>query len=199
MSFVGHTITHSPLASPSGLRYAMASAFPFNYPSTDVASTPAYSAKKITGTPLASPGPKANNRQTPKLPDAFNQHHSIIALRESNASGRPRRSSFAVSAIRAPDSPFTGPGSPSQPHQQKKPRRLSFAELPTIARDPQALPAGRGVVGLGFVATAEGPTRPNITKSRRDSILERVPTPYPKDEEAESYFDVKFGASEEKV
>lgn len=180
----------------------MASAFPFNYPSTDIAAAaaaaPVHGAAKMPGSPLASPGPKAG-RKTPKLLDAITQHHNIVALREASLGGRPRRSSFAVSAIRAPDSPFTGPATPSgQPHQQKKPRRLSFAELPVIAREPQPLQAGGGMVGLGFIASGEGQTRPSITKSRRDSILERVPTPYPKDEEAESYFDIKVRASEGK-
>ncbi|KIO31129.1 hypothetical protein M407DRAFT_5165 [Tulasnella calospora MUT 4182] len=199
MSFVGHNIAHSPRASPSGLRYAMVSAFPFNYPSTDITAAPVHGAKKMSGSALASPGPKAT-RKTPKLPDAFNQHHAIMALRESSVSGRPRRSSFAVSAVRAPDSLFTnGPASPGQVHQQKKPRRLSFAELPAIARDPQPLRLGGGVVGLGFVASEEGNTGPSITKSRRDSIVERVPTPYPKDEEAESYFDLRLGTSKEKM
>ncbi|KAG8951574.1 hypothetical protein FRC04_005861 [Tulasnella sp. 424] len=197
MSFVGHTITHSPIVSPSGLRYAMASAFPFNHTSTDITAASAHAAMKTSGSPRASPGPKVS-RQSPKLPDglAFNQHHSIIALREQTVAGRPRRSSFAASATCPPGSPFAS-ASPRQPHQQRKPRRLSFAELPAPVRDLQLFRAGAGGAGLGFVVPEEEKAKPSVTKSRRESIAERVPTPYPQKDEAESYFDPKFGASEE--
>ncbi|KAG8976846.1 hypothetical protein FRB90_009020 [Tulasnella sp. 427] len=200
MSRVGHTISHSPLVSPSGLRYAMASAFPFNNTPNEIAAASVHhpATLKTPGSPLLSPKPKPV-RQTPKLtemPGAFNQHHAAVAvLRE--AAGRPRRSSFAASAFHPPGSPFTAGGlaaSPRTPNPQKASRRLSFAEFPVVDRDPQLLQAAAGGVGLGLGLVASGgvETAPKITKSRRDSILERIPTPHPKkEEESGSYFDLK--------